>query len=133
MAGVDAADFRPNRAETDEVDAGKGQQLERRAAAAVLVDVEAVAGRLVGGQREAFKEAAAVRQGAALTGKCHLPRGTDAAELQPRRRQALVGVVGAQAQPVLGARGEHAVGLGDAARHQVVDHHADVALGAARR
>ena len=57
----------------------------------------------------------------------------DAADFRPSRRQALVGVVGAQAQPVLGARGEHAVGLGDAARHQVVDHHADIGVGAARR
>ena len=33
-------------------------------------------------------------------------------------------------QPVFGARGEHAVRLGDAARHQVVDHDADIAFGA---
>ena len=50
--------------------------------------------------------------------------------VQSGRRQALVGIVGAQAQAVFGARGEHAIGLRDAARHQVVDHHAHIAVGA---
>ena len=44
-----------------------------------------------------------------------------------RRRSALSV---AQRQPVFGARGEHAVGFGDAARHQIVDHHANIGLGA---
>ena len=44
--------------------------------------------------------------------------------------QPLVGIVGPQGQPVLGAGGEHAVGLGHAARHEVVDEHADIGLGA---
>ena len=48
----------------------------------------------------------------------------------PERRQPLVGIVGAQLQPVLGARGEHAIGLGDAARHEIVDHDAEIAVGA---
>ena len=43
-----------------------------------------------------------------------------------------VGVVVAQQQPVLGARGEHAVGLVDALGHQVVDQHADVGLVASQ-
>ena len=46
--------------------------------------------------------------------------------------EAQVGVVLAQLQAVLGAAGEHAVGLGDAARDQVVDQHAEVGLVAAR-
>ena len=48
----------------------------------------------------------------------------------PFAGQPLVGVVGAQRQPVFGARGEHAVRLGDAARDQIVDHHAEIAFGA---
>ena len=54
----------------------------------------------------------------------------DAAKSDRARRQALVGVVDAQAQAVLGARGEHPVRLGDAAGDQVVDHHAEVRIGA---
>ena len=56
--------------------------------------------------------------------------GPDAAEIQAHAGEALVGVVGPQAQPVLGARGEHAVGLRHAAGDEVVDHHAEVAVGA---
>src|SRR5262249_31203306 len=44
--------------------------------------------------------------------------------------QALVGVVGAQPQPVLGARRKYAVGLGNTAGNEVVDHDAEVAVGA---
>ena len=47
-------------------------------------------------------------------------------------RQAQVGVVLAQQQAMLGAAGEHAIGLARAARHQVVDEHADVAFAALR-
>ena len=50
-----------------------------------------------------------------------------------RRRQALIGVVGAQPQAELGARREHPIGLGDAAGDEVVDHHADVGVGAGDR
>ena len=63
--GLDRADLRPDRAQPGQVDAGKRQQLEGSAAAAVLVDVEAVAGGLVGGQRQALEQPAAVRQRAA--------------------------------------------------------------------
>ena len=45
------------------------------------------------------------------------------------RADQLIGVVGAQREPVLGPRREHAIGLGDALRHQIVDHHAEIALG----
>ena len=33
-------------------------------------------------------------------------------------------------QPILRARGEHPIGLGDSPRHQVVDHHSEIAVGA---
>ena len=48
-----------------------------------------------------------------------------------QRRQPAVGIVGPQQQPVFGPAGEHAVRLVDAARDQVVDHHADIRLIAA--
>ena len=55
------------------------------------------------------------------------------AELQGQRPQPLFGVVAAQLQAVLGARGEHAVRLGDLLGDQVVDQHAEVGLAAAER
>jgi hypothetical protein len=51
----------------------------------------------------------------------------DQASSRPRR-QAQVGVVLAQLQPVFGAAGEHAVRLARALRDQVVDQHAEVGL-----
>ena len=41
-------------------------------------------------------------------------------------RQAQVGVVGAEQEAVLGARGEHAVGFVDVAGNQIVDEYADI-------
>ena len=79
---------------------------------------------------QAVQQAPAVGQRTGFRAERLLAPRADATNLEPHWRQALVGVVGAQAQAVLGARGEHAVGLGDAARHQVVDHHAHVAVGA---
>ena len=52
------------------------------------------------------------------------------AELDGQRREAAVGIVGAQGQAVLGTAGEHAVGLGHAARDEVVDHDAEIGLAA---
>ena len=57
-------------------------------------------------------------------------RRPDAADRDALVGQPLIGVVGAQGQPIFGARGEHAIGLGDAARHEIVDHHAEIAFGA---
>src|SRR5680860_1465380 len=54
---------------------------------------------------------------------------TDTADSETERREALIGIVGAEHQPVLGAAGEHAIGLGDAAGDEVVDHHAEIAVG----
>ena len=56
---------------------------------------------------------------------------SDAADGDAERRQTLIGIVGAERQPVFGAAREHAVGLGDAAGHEIVDHHAEIAVGAA--
>ena len=51
--------------------------------------------------------------------------GGDRLGRQPRR-----GIVGAQPKPIFGARGEHAIGLGNALEDEVVDHHADIGIGA---
>ncbi len=54
----------------------------------------------------------------------------DEAEAAAVRSEAAVGVVDAQVQAELGARGEHAVGLVGALRNEVVDEDAGVAFGA---
>ena len=50
----------------------------------------------------------------------------DAADGYSDVSQALVGVIRPERKPVFRTRGEHPVRLGDAARHQVVDHDPDV-------
>ena len=56
------------------------------------------------------------------------PGGNDAA-LDAFVRQPQIRIVGAQQQAILGARGEHAVGLACPERDQIVDHHADIGVG----
>jgi hypothetical protein len=51
-------------------------------------------------------------------------------DLPAQLRQAQVGVVLAQRQPELGARGQQPVRIRHALVHQVVDHHTDVGVGA---
>ena len=77
---------------------------------------------------EILQQSPSSLQGFGLGREGLAPLGPDAAQIDTRRRQPLIRIVGAQAQAVLGARGEHAVGLGDAARNQVVDHHAQVGV-----
>ena len=55
-----------------------------------------------------------------------------AAQLMPDCAQTQVGIVLAQMQAVLGARGEHPIRLAGAVGHQVVDQDPDVGLFAAR-
>ena len=52
----------------------------------------------------------------------------DTADIEAKRGQALISVIGAQGQPVFGTRGEHAVRLRRAAGNNIVDHHADIGL-----
>src|SRR5262245_21837872 len=56
----DAQQLRPHGGQTPKIDAGMGQELECRAPTAVPVDVEAVAGRRVRSELEAFEEPAAI-------------------------------------------------------------------------
>ena len=54
----------------------------------------------------------------------------DAAQGDPLIGQALVGIVGPQGQAILRPRGEHPVRLGDPAGHEIIDHHAEIAVRA---
>ena len=112
------------------IDARIGQQLEGRAAPAVLVDLEP--GLAAPRSASATGLAASPRRPPAPRPCRRTPRRAraDAAERLAERRQPLIGVVGPEPQAELGARREHAVGLADAPRHQIVDHHADIAVGA---
>ena len=56
----------------------------------------------------------------------------DQAQLAPDRREPGVRIVLAQQQPVFGATGEHAVGLGGSLGNEVIDQHAEVRLAARR-
>ena len=84
----------------------------------------------VGGQAQFGRETRAPRRAPRSSRQRRAARSPPTAPIaDPDRGQALVGVVGAQGQPVFGARGEHAVGLAGAAGHEVVDQHADIGVG----
>ncbi len=55
---------------------------------------------------------------------------TDATKGDAAIGQAPVGIVGAQRQAIFGARREHPVRLAHPARHQVVDHDAEIGFSA---
>ena len=80
--------------------------------------------------RSPGKPIAGLAERPGLCGKALGAPRADAAEAHPDRRQPLIGVVGAQDQPVLGARGEHPVGLAGAAGDEIVDQYADIGVGA---
>ena len=106
------------------------QQLERGAALAVLVEREAVTLGFVRRQRNRFRKRPRGLQRRHFRHRMRAALGADAADRDALSGQPLIGIVGAQRQPIFGARGEHAVRLGDAARDQIVDHHAEIAFGA---
>src|SRR5882672_12239286 len=56
----------------------------------------------------------------------------DQAELAALRGEAQVRIILAQTQTILRAAGEHPVGLGSAARYQIVDQHAEIGLASFR-
>ena len=60
-----------------------------------------------------------------MTDRAGLP---DTAQRNAPARQALIGIVGAQSQPVFGTRCEHPIRLADAARHQIIDHDPEIAF-----
>ena len=108
-----------------------GGEIEGRSPHAVLVDGDAVAFEEPGGV--ALRDLSNAR---APPRAPHSWRGrgrriaADAAERDALVGQPFVGVVGAQRQPVFGARGEHAIGFADALGGEIVDHHAEIGFGA---
>src|SRR6476646_528494 len=121
---IESSDLRPNARECRKVDIWIGEKLVGAPLAPVAIDDEGASRSFVWGQCEALQ------QRLALGGRLRLRRegrsslAADGAGGEPERREALVGIVGTEREPILGARGEHAVRLGDAARYEIIDHHA---------
>ena len=109
------------------------EKIEGRAANAVLIDVKVMPCGFRWRQRQAIEELPCVDESVRLCRVGFRALAADDAEFDAERCQPLVGIVGAKRQPVLGARGEHAIGLADPARDEVVDHHAEISVGAADR
>ncbi len=84
-------------------------------------------------QRQAVEPLLQRHQRALLVTEANRPLTPDAADGQAERRQPLVGIVGPEGQPELGAGREHAVRFGYAPAGQVVHHDADIALVPADR
>ena len=110
---------------------GKGQQREGAAPLSVLIDRQPVPRRRRRGRATSLQQRARAagepRDSVAMT----TPRSRPTQPISsPSRRQPLVGIVGAQRQAIFGARGEHAIGLADAPRDEIVDHHAEIGFGA---
>ena len=112
-----------------DLDIRKAKQIERGAADAVLIDLEAMPSGFVRreGQRGQLRPCGVKLRALGLKGL--RPLWPNRAEIDALAGQPLVGIIGPQAQPIFGARGEHAIRLGNAARHEIVDHHAEVGLG----
>ena len=106
-----------------------GQEVGGRARHPILVDRDAVAAQRGRAEAQLGGQYARGIERRHLRGKGAGAPGPDRADPEPQRGQPLVGIVGAQGQPVLGARGEHAVGLGGPAGHQIVDEDADIGVG----
>ena len=81
---------------------------------------------------KASKCARAVESASSLLAKCRARSRANAAQAGAKRRQPLISIVGTQRESVFGARGEHAVGLADTLHCQIVDHHAEISVGAAK-
>ncbi len=85
---------------------------------------------LVRRERHRAREVARRRKRRHLGAVSALPLHADTADRDATIREPLVRIVRAQRQTILGARCEHAIGLGDAAGDKIVDHHGEIAFGA---
>ena len=102
------------------------QEIEGRAPAAVSIKRDAVSRRLVRRQRQAFEKAAGALDCVRFRRENPQPFAANTANLSGQWRQALVSIVGAQAETIFGAAREHAIGLRDATGHEVIDHYSDI-------
>src|SRR5438874_506917 len=97
------------------------EKLERSTSPTVLIEDEAMALRFARRKRKGPGDGAGRRQGGHFPGMEGAPLDANAADSDAAVGEALIGVIRAQDQAILGTRGEHTIGFGDAARDQVVD------------
>src|SRR5207237_6378815 len=97
---------------------------------AVAIERETVVVRLGRSERDRTRKSPDRVERGHLVAMAALALRADAADRDAATGQPLVGIVGTEREPILGARREHAIGLGDAARDQIVDHHTEIALRA---
>ena len=121
-------DDREGRCEGRQVDARIGEQIPHGTALTVGIDGDAEGLSLLRCERRRAGQCRRLGQGRrlCLEGAPAVRRHNSGLDAQ--RGQPLIGVVGAESQPILGAAGEHAVGLGHTARDQIIDHDADIGL-----
>ncbi len=60
--------------------------------------------------------------------ECRSALLADTANIDTKRRQTLISVIRPKREPEFGTRCEHAIGLADTARGEIIDHHPDIAL-----
>ena len=106
------------------------RELEGRAASPVAVDQKTVRLEIPRRGRRGVERGSGLLELILDLGEGARPLRADTAERDSLRRQALVGVVGAQRQAKLRPRGEHAIRFGDSMGREIVDHHPQVGLSA---
>ncbi len=97
---------------------------------AVSVERQAIPRGFIGRERQRLRERLRGIQRRHLGAVTDRPGLLHAAQRDSLVGQALVGIVGPQGQTVFGPRSEHPVRLGDAARHEIIDHDPEIAVGA---
>ncbi len=122
-------ELRPNGGEAAEIDPRQGEELAAAPPAAVAINLYAVRGRLVGGEREVPEPRLDFPDLRLLAGEPGGPARADTAECHADRGEPAVGIVRPEEEAILGAGSEHPVGLAGALRDQVVDHDADHGAG----
>ena len=111
-------------------DSGKAQPIEQRTQLAILAYFDSMGRKLVRRGRQAVEHGPGGFAGRLVRMEISGLRGRDEAEITAQRGQTLIGIVGPKAKAILGATGKHAIWLCYAVRGEIVDHHADIGLGA---
>ena len=94
---TERADLGPDLRQPREIDIRISEQLKRSSLAPVAIDGKAVLGGFAGREREALQQRFAVGERPRLGGEGCCPLAADAADRLAERREALIGIVGAQA------------------------------------
>ena len=130
QTGRNLGQLRPHACEDRDRKLRLRRQFEGRAASPVAIDEEAMRGQNLRRGGRGVQHRPSPLQLVLGLAEGARPGRPHAAERDSLRRQPLVGVVGAQRQPELRSRREHAIGLTDPVSCEVVDHHPEIGFGA---